>query len=85
MDPAEFYRPELQPEVSQTFTQATPNSRGVSGVVKKTLKIYYGTGVDVHSLIGKLPALKKGWTFPATTTSARTAPLTNNLNTVLRR
>lgn len=33
-------------------------------VLNKTVKNYYGSGVDVHKLIGKLPTPKKGFTLP---------------------
>ena len=33
-------------------------------VLQKTFKNYYGKGVDVHAMIGKSPAPKKGWTLP---------------------
>ena len=48
----------------KAFGKAIPQHHGFTDVLKKTLRNYYGTGVDIHSLIGKLPAPKKGWTLP---------------------
>ena len=45
------------------FVKAVPNDSGYMDVLNKTAKNYYsGSGVDIHSLIGKLPKPKFGWT-----------------------
>lgn len=48
----------------KAFGKAAPKGKNPLDILGKTLKNYYGTGVDVHALIGKLPAPKKVWTLP---------------------
>ena len=48
----------------KAFAKAAPKGRGPIDILSKTLKAYYGSGVDIHKAIGKLPKPKGGWTLP---------------------
>ena len=48
----------------KAFGKAAHQGKNPLDIQGETLKNYYGTGVDVHKLNGKLPAPAKGWTLP---------------------
>ena len=72
--PGSFGVPNVSPKLLTAFSKAIPNHRGYMDVLQKTLKNYYGKGVDVHAMIGKLPAPKMVGRCRGTETLVFTTP-----------
>ena len=62
--PGSFGVPDIDPKLLKAFSKSIHNHKGYMDVLQKTLKNYYGKGVDIHKMIGKLPKPQKGFTLP---------------------
>ena len=69
---------------AQSFWPLLAKQSRTTGVTwmccRKTLKNYYGKGVDIHAMIGKLPAPAKGWTLPGHNYTGPYNPLDKQLD-----
>ena len=88
-----FYVLNVSPKLLSAFLKAAPNHKGYMDVPQKTLKKYYGKGVDVHSLIGKLPRREVDFARPqlhrsvqpTSTSSLNTTPRQGNPKYILKK
>lgn len=55
----------MDPKLFKAFPKAFPNNKGYNDTLQKTMQNFYGAGVDIHAMIGKLPTPKKGRTPPS--------------------